>query len=318
LKAQSTGPDISASIVKVLIHRLKPSDLDFPTEKLRARLNIIGSDEELFQVAEDGSDSESPAIPMPGLSKVSGSTREVMVVLEPTQRSDSPSLTYWIGVQHGLLNARAIPPNPDRMIGPTYGAWRRRGKYLVGVGYAAVYHSQKWADAEIFVFKDSKKGLGMEQRIHIEGCGVPFGFASISSLTIECRQTAKDDYETIQPGRQTLPTCEKVWMFRNGRYVLVRTTPNHDELWAIDRLMTAVSKKKITFVNAMIPNRLSQKIFLRRLQEALNHEAIHVDEYRRTTLSSRRYPGYGISIEIVKTNSGWSVRNVRTMHFSEQ
>ncbi len=312
--AQSIGPDVSPKIVYALTKRLKPADLDLPTAQLREKLNAIGEDSNLFQVAEDRSED----VPMPGLSKVDGSQREAMAVLEPTGAADSPRLTYWIGVLHGRVGARAIPLNPDRMIGPVYGVWRRRGTHLVGVGHDAVYHSQKWMDAEIYVFKDTVKGPRMDQRIQIEGDGLPFGFVNGSSLTVECRQSAKEDYVTIQAGRLSLPTCEKTWEFQGGRYVLVRTTPNHDQLWAIDRLVTAVSQNNRAVLKAMVPDNSNRKAFLSRLRSTIDHEAINVDPSGEATLVSRRHPRYGVVIQLVKQKSGWVLRNVITKHLEKQ
>lgn len=310
--AQPRGPDISPRIIDALKHDLKPEDLALSAAKLRAKLDAIGEAKDLFHVAEDRSDS----VPMPGLSKVGGSRSEVMAVLEPDNPSDSPRLTYWIGVVQGHIAARAIPPNPDDMIGPVYGVWRRRGKVLVGVGYDASYHSPKWIDAEIYGFTDTKSGPRMDQRLEIEGLGRPFGFVNATSLAIDCRQSAKNEYEMVIGRRNISPACNKIWEFRNGRYVLARTIPIHDELWAINRLLTAVAKHKQRILNAMIPNNERRKDILNRLQSAIDHEAFNFDEPGEATLVSKRFPGFGVDIELVNTKLGWVVRSVETKHLA--
>ena len=303
--AQLDGPDVSPSIIKTLERHLKPTDLDLPVKKLRSKIDAIG---DFFEVAEDR-EVEQSEVPMHGLSKVQGSSREVMAVLESTKRQYSPNFTYWIGVIRGKIAVKTIPKNKDDMIGPIYGDWRRRGKYLVGVGYNASYHSPAWADGELDVLTDTANGPKMIQRIGLGPRRLP-GFIDTASFTVDSCENTDDGFSVIETTRYIRPRCDKIYEFRNGRYFLARTVPTHDKTWAIDHLLTAVFQHRQNTINAMIPNATKRRLFQKRLQTALHQDA---DQYEESegiaTVTSKSHPNFELDLEMKKTKSGWVLTN---------
>lgn len=311
--AQYNGPDLTPQFVKALTHRLKPADLALPLPKLKDKLNEIGSQDDLFQV---GTEVIQPDQPMPVIARVQRSTKEIMAVLVNEDDDTGYKRTFWIGLLNGRVSARAIPPNSDTMVGPIHGIWRRKGKYLVGVGFDSYYHQPKWQDAEFFVLVDSAKGPKMIQRNHVDAAEAPFGFANATSFTLNCAVDGL--FRTIgdRTGSESA-TSSQIWEFRDGRYVLTRTVTGDGELEAVDRLMTAVDKKQQQILLEMMPNAAKRRVYLKLLREALRKEATTISEVPHVTLESREHPGYGVDIDVVKTNTGWLVRNVRIKHFKE-
>jgi hypothetical protein len=246
-----TYPQVSKAeqIRRLLLKSLKPRDLDRSASKLFQRIDRIGADSGQFYI-DDGTQSG-------WLSRVAYARREWVIIVRSDADNDViPWNGYWLGARGNTLLVTSLPAGPDDMIGPIVGQWRRQGKYVVGAGIDLAAHSPSWADGDFLVFTVGRAGLVLHQRGGLE-------FAT----TLRFRSNRSEDLvgydrqgslQTIK-GRREQGTERTRWKFHDGKYRKVSVRLVQDELWALDRLVTAVRYRRYSLLKQMVPKGTSRR-----------------------------------------------------------
>ncbi|MBI1756080.1 MAG: hypothetical protein HYR64_03125 [Fimbriimonas ginsengisoli] len=256
---------VKEAIRKVLLESLNVRDLSLPKSKLAAKVARGGRESRIFEPPWEGD----------LVTRVQGSAHEwVVMVASITGDLGMHAKAYWLGAPSGRLMATAIPYDKNTLTGPLIGEWRHHGDYLIGVGIIAAFHSPTWQDGDIRVFTVGPSGLVLRQSIRLDFAG-SLRFASASSDDVV--GSNRQEFQSIT-GRHLGLTRDIHWRFSSGRYRVALSRIVHDELWALDRLVTAVKLRQFSLQRRMIPGPSSRRRWLvKQIWECIRDDRLFID-----------------------------------------
>jgi len=276
LTAASTATD-HATKVKIhqfLVSHLKPAELDLPRKRLADKIADLTADLPYISQTEDD------RIENGGLNQVARSRRE-WIFLTRTQGDEHdycPCAGFWLGVRGNRVVAQALPDDPDALEGPMAGKWRRHGSYLLGAGIQLSFHSQNFLSGQVVSFRETARGVHLLQN---EGTSPTesIKFRSKTSDDVVAEGGFGDDEEflTIQSTRGTVPQMQVVWRFEKGQYRKGKLARLHNNIWALDQVVTAARRRQTNILVEMVPDPALRLRLAEGIRLALRRDQNHVD-----------------------------------------
>lgn len=304
-RTQDTGhlrPVTDTQIQNALTSGLTPGDLS-SANRLTKKVTSIGRKTRDFALYRGD---------LPGVRPVERGSREWIVLLSCGGPSHDlvPCVEFWIGAR-GKKVVTQLPPDTtlEELDGSLVGEWRRRGPYLVGAGFDIPFHAQNFGEGDVLVFRETASGIEPRQRREFRWIKDPVKFVSRRSMDLLCRDE-NGDSQTLAGYRWESPTRVTGLKFVDGRYKAVSSYTDHDDLWAFDRLATAIAEEDFLTVRRMIPKKRVRKGIVPKIWRALRDGQTVITDELQGGLGLRGTRGtWGYTVLFAKVHGRWIVRS---------